>query len=228
MNRNVLIFVTLIITAGLMACNIFQSKVAEPEIEVAVTKPAAGCGKCHPTLSDVVPEDHAEIHVNEVMGCLGCHAKEGANRAFEVMMHQSHFAVLDKEMICDACHRMVEDGRFHLIGAHERHGIQTTQEEVNRMQSYYLSWAVSDYLDHQHARQNITCSGCHEKSFPQEQTSMDSCLACHGTYEQVTDLTQDMTPNPHDSHMGEIRCTLCHKGHEESVLYCNQCHEFDI
>ncbi|WP_435546972.1 cytochrome c3 family protein [Desulfobacterium sp. N47] len=36
--------------------------------------------------------------------------------------------------------------------------------------------------------------------------------------------------NPHKSHIGEARCTLCHKNHAQSVLDCNQCHlpKFDM
>ena len=30
--------------------------------------------------------------------------------------------------------------------------------------------------------------------------------------------------NPHRSHLGEIACTVCHKAHEASVVYCLDCH----
>ncbi|MCD8476126.1 MAG: cytochrome c3 family protein [Shewanella fodinae] len=28
--------------------------------------------------------------------------------------------------------------------------------------------------------------------------------------------------------MGDIHCTSCHKGHEQSKVYCNECHSFDL
>ena len=31
--------------------------------------------------------------------------------------------------------------------------------------------------------------------------------------------------NPHDSHLGEIACTVCHKAHGESKVYCLECHQ---
>lgn len=225
MNRTVLILITLITVLGLSGCNVFQSKT--PELEGAMSKPRVGCFKCHDTLSNLVSEDHVKTDVSEVTGCLECHSKEGADAAFECAMHESHLTELDPEAVCDACHRIDGSGNFGLIGVRNRNTLPVTPEVVTGMQSYYMSWATSEYLDHNHGQRDVTCAGCHEKPFPEKRTAMDQCLGCHGNYEEVAALTKDLTHNPHDSHLGEIRCTLCHKGHEESVSYCTQCHEFD-
>jgi len=53
------------------------------------------------------------------------------------------------------------------------------------------------------------------------------CLECHGPMEK---LAQKSAPkdfpdrNPHKSHLGEIACTVCHKGHQASTVYCLDCH----
>jgi hypothetical protein len=31
--------------------------------------------------------------------------------------------------------------------------------------------------------------------------------------------------NPHKSHLGEIACTVCHRAHAESKVYCLGCHQ---
>ncbi|PIW59483.1 cytochrome c3 family protein [Shewanella sp. CG12_big_fil_rev_8_21_14_0_65_47_15] len=65
-----------------------------------------------------------------------------------------------------------------------------------------------------------------------------SCISCHSTVpsEKTVDVTfhhefyqgVKVSINPHYAHIGKIRCVLCHSGHEEPNLYCNNCHEFDV
>jgi hypothetical protein len=55
----------------------------------------------------------------------------------------------------------------------------------------------------------------------------DRCLACHGPMEKIvakSTPTDFADRNPHKSHLGEIACTVCHKAHEASVVYCLGCH----
>ncbi|WP_165657647.1 cytochrome c3 family protein, partial [Sutterella wadsworthensis] len=40
--------------------------------------------------------------------------------------------------------------------------------------------------------------------------------------------TAKVEPNPHYSHLGDVNCTDCHKGHKKSELMCNSCHQFDL
>ena len=53
------------------------------------------------------------------------------------------------------------------------------------------------------------------------------CLACHGPMESLALKTEPKDfkdRNPHKSHLGDIACTVCHKGHGESKVYCLSCH----
>ncbi len=81
-----------------------------------------------------------------------------------------------------------------------------------------------------HAGYGVSCKDCHgtaAKTAP----STDKCLACHGgNYSALVraspkqyDIKKGIT-NPHASHVGEVRCTRCHKNHAQSELYCNECH----
>ena len=74
-----------------------------------------------------------------------------------------------------------------------------------------------------HAARGVTCEACHKTATPSRAARASSCAGCH-TYADVARKTAKMNPNPHESHAGEIRCTLCHKEHKASENYCLQCH----
>lgn len=80
-----------------------------------------------------------------------------------------------------------------------------------------------------HQSKGIDCVACHgaEPDFAVVPT-VEVCLGCHESYEAVAELTADVVPNPHHSHMGEGRCTDCHSEHLEPRLTCNQCHVFEM
>lgn len=79
-----------------------------------------------------------------------------------------------------------------------------------------------------HFDNGVTCVDCHDTDNPVKKASVSACSTCHGEYADVAELTASMEINPHASHQGEVRCTLCHKTHEPSVLMCNNCHEFEM
>ncbi len=55
------------------------------------------------------------------------------------------------------------------------------------------------------------------------------CQACHGDYQKLGDMTKNLNPNPHRSHMGEVNCEECHKPNQsQPTLMCNSCHQFTI
>jgi fumarate reductase flavoprotein subunit len=74
------------------------------------------------------------------------------------------------------------------------------------------------------------CEDCHLENSEVVIPTTDKCLSCHGSYLEIAKKTEKMEDikrgisNPHKSHIGEVRCTLCHKIHSSSVLYCNTCH----
>ena len=75
-----------------------------------------------------------------------------------------------------------------------------------------------------HQARNVNCEACHNTAAPVSAAKSKSCMKCH-TYEAVAAKTAKMNPNPHDSHAGQLRCTLCHKEHSDSVVYCRECHK---
>ncbi|MDR2381440.1 MAG: cytochrome c3 family protein [Bifidobacteriaceae bacterium] len=55
------------------------------------------------------------------------------------------------------------------------------------------------------------------------------CLreGCHVEAESLEELKvvlADQHRNPHDSHNGTLDCTVCHQTHQQSVMWCTQCH----
>ncbi len=57
--------------------------------------------------------------------------------------------------------------------------------------------------------------------------SLSFCLneSCHDlTCDDLTELTSDLSRNPHEWQHGVMSCDTCHKSHRASVLYCTKCH----
>lgn len=75
-----------------------------------------------------------------------------------------------------------------------------------------------------------TLSEIHGSSWPQSIdgfTTKNQCLACHGSYESLGEKTQQIEPNPHRSHLGEVDCVECHlPDKSKPELMCNDCHKF--
>ncbi len=117
------------------------------------------------------------------------------------------------------------------------------------MQPYLESWQESDYGAYAHATHDVTCLECHEPTIDQQvnelvvyvqgdyeiplqerEYPMEFCFDCHEpnehtSYEEVVELTADLDLNPHDSHVGQPDCGICHKMHELSEDYCAECHD---
>ncbi|MFT6977685.1 MAG: fumarate reductase flavoprotein subunit [Shewanella psychromarinicola] len=74
-----------------------------------------------------------------------------------------------------------------------------------------------------------SCQTCHAdpiKVSDSETHENAQCKSCHGEYAELAN--DKLQFDPHASHLGDINCTSCHKGHEEPKFYCNECHSFDI
>jgi uncharacterized membrane protein len=77
-----------------------------------------------------------------------------------------------------------------------------------------------------HAKAGVHCFDCHQEEKPTKKAvASESCVVCHGDYPAMKVLTKDAKPNPHDSHLGEIPCTECHRQHSPPVVKCLECHE---
>lgn len=84
-----------------------------------------------------------------------------------------------------------------------------------------------DRLLHIHSEAGVTCQGCHGDEGFSEPVNEAVCTDCHGSYDEIAALTP-WEPNPHDSHLGEIPCAMCHKVHVESESFCDACHSFGM
>jgi fumarate reductase flavoprotein subunit len=105
---------------------------------------------------------------------------------------------------------------------------QSPDNASSRISAAANDWAQSPHLANIHARQKFSCSTCHgDDLIPDANaTSINTqCVACHGDMKQVASLYKGPSYfNPHASHLGDIACTACHFGHQESKAYCLNCH----
>ncbi len=77
-----------------------------------------------------------------------------------------------------------------------------------------------------HLKAGVHCFDCHQEEKPTKKAvASDSCMTCHGDYPAMKAVTKNAKPNPHDSHLGEIPCTECHRQHQPPVVKCLECHE---
>lgn len=110
------------------------------------------------------------------------------------------------------------------------------------------SYLTSNDLDNIHYQANVGCKECHDYPVKSEITSgikfvlgdytvgkdgkllpvtygNEICLKCHISYEHVSDETDYLDKNPHESHNGQLPCKTCHVSHGEQIDYCSQCHD---
>jgi DnaJ-class molecular chaperone len=83
--------------------------------------------------------------------------------------------------------------------------------------------AAPDTNADRHRAHKVSCEDCHGKG-PKKAVEMKQCFQCHGSYAKVAGKTKDLSPNPHDSHLGELECDVCHVGHKPNQFYCKTCH----
>jgi uncharacterized CHY-type Zn-finger protein len=97
--------------------------------------------------------------------------------------------------------------------------------------SFYSSFsfleAAPSFLADKHNAAGIVCGGCHKENPPKEWVPTAVCIKCHGDQAKVAERTQKVIPNPHESHLGNVKCELCHHAHKPSQDHCSNCHEFD-
>jgi fumarate reductase flavoprotein subunit len=88
-----------------------------------------------------------------------------------------------------------------------------------------------------HADMGLSCTDCHETDVPTLAPTIDQCLSCHSSYEELAAATKPTDPdpedpesnaNPHESHLGPVECADCHKTHTPSEFVCLECHMFDM
>lgn len=192
----------------------------------------ASCKACHADFASVLPQGHPPARGAGLAACTSCHVQDrtGAPKknAFSSRMHASHLAPKGS-LDCVSCHTWAPGKRFGLIGQKGSWGVPT-KEEMDLMRQIFASWASSRYMDNLHAKAGITCAPCHGKELPKADDTVENsrCLACHGPMDKLAQKTEPedfKDRNPHKSHLGDMACTVCHKGHSESKVHCLSCHQ---
>jgi fumarate reductase flavoprotein subunit len=95
----------------------------------------------------------------------------------------------------------------------------------------FASEKKADAIDPVHSETGLNCADCHDTDKPEKRAAASKCIECHTSkaddaptaFKDETGISYEV--NPHSSHAGNMRCTLCHKIHAASSLYCNEgCH----
>ncbi|MGV8084579.1 MAG: cytochrome c3 family protein [Coriobacteriia bacterium] len=116
------------------------------------------------------------------------------------------------------------------------------------MAPYVESWQDGDLLAAAHGKADVKCLDCHEPTLGQQITEATKfvtgdyetplpfvkigtsayCLKCHGAYDDLAEKTADYLGqpgvNPHEAHLGQLPCYDCHRMHDQSQMYCSNCH----
>lgn len=131
------------------------------------------------------------------------------------------------------CHATVAEKGFRLPGTAETLG-SPSASTIERLAATTATWADSPYMDALHGKRGVTCGGCHGLVLPEVGDTVGNkrCLACHGPLDVLVKKTipkEFPDRNPHESHLGDIDCTVCHVAHGASSVYCLDCHQkFDM
>ncbi len=92
----------------------------------------------------------------------------------------------------------------------------------------YSSGEKALFLAGSHGQKGMPCATCHAdaKVSDSESEINAKCVTCHEPNALAKKTEKEHQPNPHKSHLGDVQCTACHSGHNPSVAYCTNCHDF--
>lgn len=116
----------------------------------------------------------------------------------------------------------------------------------HNMEPYVEGYQSGELLSHKHANADIKCIDCHDNSIgdkihetwayvsddfddPLDKRNFgnEMCLKCH-KLDDIKAKTNYGQVNPHDSHLGDLVCSDCHKMHAKSKTACSECHSFEF
>jgi hypothetical protein len=178
---------------------------------------ALNCEGCHPSLAEVLPASHKTYH--DTNACLTCHKPSGNAMTLGKKVHTVHLEKLGK-MDCALCHQAGSAGKVSLTT-----GEQADLTAMKGLADTFSSWDDSGFLDHAHKERGFYCTDCHQNYLSGDDPA-DRCVACHGNYDTMAKRQSSYEKNPHKSHLPDLRCTVCHKGHAEFKSFCSSCHPF--
>ncbi|ADD68929.1 hypothetical protein Dacet_2167 [Denitrovibrio acetiphilus DSM 12809] len=114
------------------------------------------------------------------------------------------------------------------------------------MDKYVETYNHEGELANTHKEADLVCKDCHKATvteamreafvfvtgdyeFPfKEREKFGSAKSCLGECHDLEDIVEQSAYlkayNPHDSHLGEMECNMCHKMHKPSVSFCADCH----
>lgn len=172
------------------------------------------CGNCH--LNNVqISATHVSVKDFSGLDCASCHT--GKETVVFNYLHKPH---LDK-IPCAVCH-VEREGKVNLISGK---GTLVSKDDFELYEDLIRS--ADGSTAKLHLSRGVNCLACH-KQLPTEgdQVGKDTCLTCHGSYEELARKTRDdkFVGNPHESHQGSLECSRCHKGHTSAKSYCMECH----
>jgi len=190
------------------------------------------CVGCHKDFRTLLPGSHPAVSGKDIGACLACHpssdATEPKPNPVSARLHRAHL-VGKARVECTVCHAWTPGKRFGLPRQKVNWG-KPSRKDLQALEQVFQSWATSSFLDALHAKQNVTCGGCHEKKLPEADDAGDDdrCVSCHGDYEKLVQKTPSSPSakwNPHKSHLVGLSCGKCHRVHQASQVYCLQCHK---
>ncbi len=190
------------------------------------------CASCHADFKSVLPTTHPPVKGNSITACVPCHKysknENQKSNPYSAKLHRAH-ANANTSVDCVVCHSWKPGSRFSVPGSSKSLGVLSA-DDMKLEQSIFTSWSGGPYLDALHGKANIICSQCHGSVMPQPDTTVENgvCLGCHGSLESLAKKTEPKDfadRNPHKSHLGDINCVVCHKGHTVSTVICLDCHK---
>jgi hypothetical protein len=218
----------------LLAVFVLTGQTASPPKKTSESKAGvvSPCSSCHKDLNKALPGGHEAVSGKDISSCLKCHKPDMTGKpvtnVFSARIHLGH-VYPNGGTDCMTCHYFSAGKRFEIKGFDKSLGAPS-KEDFLLVKDIVSSIAKTGYTAFFHARKGVMCAGCHGRGLPKSDDTVenDRCIECHGPKDVLSKKTEPKElkdRNPHESHLGEIACTVCHKAHKPSKVYCLDCHK---